>query len=126
MHRPAVPGGTELQLYPQWVCWKAVPKGNGKIDKKPFDPQTGKAASTIDPATWGTFGQAVAASQNGRGYAGIGFVLNDGPFVGVDLDGCRNEAGEIEPWAREIVQKLSTYTEISPSGKGLRLQRSIC
>ncbi|WP_066634459.1 phage NrS-1 polymerase family protein [Desulfolucanica intricata] len=112
----------ELRQIPQWVCWKAKPGKNGKIDKVPFDPKTGRAASSTDPATWRTFGQAVAASKNGGGYAGIGFVLNGGPFVGVDLDYCRNpETGDIQAWAWEIVQKLNTYTEISPSGKGLRM-----
>lgn len=112
----------ELRQIPQWVCWKAKPGKNGKIDKVPFDPKTGRAASSTDPATWGVFEQAVATSKNGGGYAGIGFVLNGGPYVGVDLDDCRNpETGDIQAWAWEIAQKLNTYTEISPSGKGLRM-----
>jgi putative DNA primase/helicase len=112
----------ELRQYPQWVCWKAKSEKNGKIDKVPFDPKTGRAASSTDPATWGVFEQAVATSKNGGGYAGIGFVLNGGPYVGVDLDDCRNpETGDIQAWAWEIAQKLNTYTEISPSGKGLRM-----
>lgn len=112
----------ELRQIPQWVCWKAKPGKNGKIDKVPFDPKTGRAASSTDPATWGVFEQAVATSKNGGGYAGIGFVLGGGPYVGVDLDDCRNpKTGVIDTWAWEIVQKLNTYTEISPSGKGLRM-----
>jgi putative DNA primase/helicase len=112
----------ELRQIPQWVCWKAKPGKNGKIDKVPFDPKTGRAASSTDPATWGVFEQAVATSKNGGGYAGIGFVLGGGPYVGVDLDDCRNpETGDIQAWAWEIAQKLNTYTEISPSGKGLRM-----
>jgi hypothetical protein len=40
----------------------------------------------------------------------------------VDLDGCLNpEAGEIEGWAQEIMQELDSYTEISPSGKGVHV-----
>ena len=39
-----------------------------------------------------------------------------------DLDDCRDpESGDIERWALTIVFNLSTYCEISPSGKGLRL-----
>jgi primase-polymerase (primpol)-like protein len=56
----------ELRQIPQWVCWKAKPGKNGKIDKVPFDPKTGRAASSTDPATWGVFEQAVATSKKWR------------------------------------------------------------
>lgn len=42
-------------------------------------------------------------------------------IVGVDLDDCLSDAGELEPWAAEIVERLGSYSEISPSGKGLRI-----
>lgn len=111
----------ELQQIPQWVCWKAKPKNNGKVDKIPFDPKTGRAASSTDEKTWGDFEQALSAYQNGSGYAGIGVVLNGGPFIGVDLDDCYNSAGEVESWARDIINRLNSYTETSPSGKGVRI-----
>jgi len=58
-----------------------------------------------------------------HGYEGIGFVFTrDDPFCGVDLDHCRDsETGALEPWAKDIVQELDSYTEISPSGKGLHI-----
>src|SRR5262249_39547120 len=56
------------------------------------------------------------------------FVLHrqpgdDGPgLVALDLDKCRDpETGEIEEWARNIIEALNTYTELSPSGRGIRL-----
>ena len=54
---------------------------------------------------------------------GIGFVFTaEDPFCGVDLDGCLDqETGEVEQWAQEIVEELSSYTEISPSGTGLHV-----
>jgi len=43
-------------------------------------------------------------------------------FLGIDLDKCRNpENGAIEPWALGIVEKLRSYTEITPSGTGLHI-----
>jgi hypothetical protein len=40
----------------------------------------------------------------------------------VDLDGCRDpHSGRIEPWAKAIIRRLNSYTEISPSGTGLRI-----
>lgn len=40
----------------------------------------------------------------------------------IDLDDCRDpETGEIQQWAQEIVRRLGSYTEISPSGRGLHI-----
>lgn len=112
----------EIQCSPQWVCWKARPKANGRTDKLPYDPKNGGMSDSTDPSKWGTFNQAVSAYQNGGGYAGIGFALNGPPFIGVDLDDSVNpETGTIEMWAWEIVEALDTYAEVSPSGTGLRM-----
>ncbi|OPX90290.1 MAG: hypothetical protein A4E53_01176 [Pelotomaculum sp. PtaB.Bin104] len=112
----------ELKQLPQWVVWKARRKNNGKVDKIPFDPKTGRAASTTNPETWSTFDHTVEVSRNGGGYAGIGFVVTpDNKIVGVDLDDCHTAAGELEPWAHGIIKRLDSYTEISPSGKGIRV-----
>ena len=47
---------------------------------------------------------------------GLGFVFTeDDPFVGVDLDDYR-EVGELTEWAEAIVDRLDSYTEVSPSG----------
>lgn len=58
-----------------------------------------------------------------RGLDGIGFVFSeDDPYVGIDLDKCRDyETGEIDEWAMEIIKEINTYTEISPSGKGVHM-----
>ncbi len=46
----------------QWVAWRRVTRGN-KTTKCPISPTRGGNASTTDPATWGTFDQAIAACQ---------------------------------------------------------------
>ncbi|MGH8695713.1 MAG: hypothetical protein ACREVS_04510 [Burkholderiales bacterium] len=54
---------------------------------------------------------------------GIGYVLTaaDG-VVGIDLDKCRDpDTGVIAPWALAIVQQIDAYTEVSPSGTGVRI-----
>ncbi|HAG12063.1 MAG TPA: hypothetical protein DCK76_12015 [Desulfotomaculum sp.] len=113
----------ELRQIAQWVCYKTKPKDNGKTDKIPYNPKTGRMASTINSKTWGTFDQALTTSKNGGGYAGIGFVVTpDIRIIGIDLDGCRNkETGVIELWAQDIINQLSSYTEVSPSGTGIRI-----
>jgi KaiC/GvpD/RAD55 family RecA-like ATPase len=54
-------------------------------------------------------------------YDGIGFEFEP-PYVGVDLDHCRNaDTGEIEQWASDMVAHLDSYTEVSLSGTGLHI-----
>ncbi len=45
-----------------------------------------------------------------------------GPYSVIDLDSCRDpETGHIEAWAMKIVELLDSYTEVSPSGRGLHV-----
>jgi putative DNA primase/helicase len=110
---------SELQSSKQWVVWK-LQKREGNLTKVPYNALTRGAASSTDSATWATLQEALTAYSTGR-YNGIGFVFADG-FCGVDLDKCRNPiTGEIEPWALAIVEKLDSYSEISPSLTGLHI-----
>jgi hypothetical protein len=105
----------------QWVCWRSEERG-GRPTKVPYSPSTGARARCDDPATWDTLAGARKAARE-SGYDGIGFVFTAAdPFCGVDLDGCVDpETGEVEPWAMEIVEELDSYTEVSPSGRGLHV-----
>ncbi|MDG4562965.1 MAG: DUF927 domain-containing protein [Candidatus Competibacter sp.] len=110
----------ELAGLSQWVLWNLETR-NGKETKVPYQP-TGARARVDDPSTWSDFATVVEAC--GRfGFSGVGFVLTaDDPFSGIDIDGCLNpETGELDPVAAKIVAALPTYSEISPSGRGLRL-----
>ena len=117
---------SELIAHPQWVCWRhkeIVNKdGSTKLTKPPVNPIHGGGASHSKPEDWGTYEQARVFAMM-RKLAGVGFVLSErDDFTGIDLDKCRNkETGEIEPWAREILDLAETYAEISPSGTGIRL-----
>lgn len=110
---------TELRELPQWVLWRHEQR-DGKRTKVPYQAAApARQASTTDPSTWATFEQALAA----RGRAdGVGLVFSpDDPYAGIDLDDCLDEHGEIEPWAADIVEKLDSYTERTPSGRGLHV-----
>ncbi|QJX01249.1 DnaB-like helicase C-terminal domain-containing protein [Frigoriglobus tundricola] len=104
----------------QWVLWKNVTR-DGEPTKVPVRPDGGAAKST-DPSTWSSFEQARAAFDPAR-HAGLGFVFSEAdPFVGIDLDGCRDpETGRVAEWAREIITKFGTYAEVSPSRTGVKL-----
>ena len=52
---------------------------------------------------------------------GVGLVLTGiKGLVGIDMDNCVDN-GVVAPWAAEVVKSFSSYTEISPSGRGLRI-----
>ena len=120
----------EMRDRRQWINWKLSrnPKPTGKPwTKIPLDPRTGRKAATTRPETWTDFDTACARHQEfsrhaGRGSSeGLGFVLR-GAHVGIDLDDCRSpQTGELEPWAQEIVRRIDSYTEVSPSGTGIRI-----
>lgn len=109
-----------LRDAPQWVLWRFEDR-DGKLTKPPHQCD-GSYASHADPATWARFERAFKAYERG-GFDGIGFVLADmDPFAGVDLDHVFDkETGEVAHWAQEIVDRLNSYTEISPSGTGIRI-----
>jgi len=113
----------ELKSYDHWVPWKAEPKEDGDgFDKVPYDLRTGFKASTTDSRTWVSFDEVVAAYVR-DGWDGIGFVLSSGdPFTGIDLDGVRDPGtGDLTEWARKIIDTFDSYTEVSPSGKGIHI-----
>lgn len=101
----------------QWVCWKTRQR-NGKATKVPIDPATDTFASTTEAETWSSFETARAVAKTND--YGLGFVFTtEDPLVGVDLDDCR-ETGSGKPTeqAKEIINQLESYTEVSPSGTG--------
>src|SRR5262249_50546520 len=102
----------ELRALPQWVPWKKAVRNN-KATKLPIDPNTGLAAGTDDPTTWGTFDAAIEAAHR-SGLAGVGFVFTAADdFYGIDLDGCYDsQTRELTPWGREIVESINSYTEV--------------
>jgi primase-polymerase (primpol)-like protein len=109
---------------PQWVNYR-LEERDGKMTKVPYTPGTLRRASSTDLMTWRAFSEALAAyEQSEPRYSGIGFVFcSADPFVGIDLDDCRNqESGEIAPWAQEIIDSVQEgYVEVSPSGTGIHI-----
>ena len=108
----------EMKRYNHWVCWKYVDI-HGKKTKVPFTPNTGRKARSNDPKTWGTYEDALEMSKY---YEGLGFVFTkEAPFVGIDIDHCIDETGNLTELAFEIIEKASSYTEVSPSGTGIHI-----
>lgn len=105
----------DLKKVDQWVCWD---DSNGR--KMPISVKGGAASST-DPKTWGSYVSAVECAEV-NGYSGIGFVFSkEDKFCGVDLDDCIDDNGFVSETAWGIIDALGSYTEISPSGKGVKI-----
>jgi len=103
------------------VGWLGVPRKNGKLDKKPINPCTGELASTTDPKTWGTFGEAFAGYEAGL-YHGVSRVLTEeDDLVGIDLDQAFSGPAKWAEECQKIVSQIDSYTEVSPGGDGLRI-----
>jgi len=102
----------------QWVCWREETR-DGKPTKVPVTPGTGGFASSTDPETWDAFETALEYTETEHA-DGVGFVFtDDDPIVGVDLDDCRDpETGDVDDAAQDIIKRLDSYTEVSPSGTG--------
>ena len=108
----------EMTARSNWCVWRLEQIG-GRVTKIPYNPRTGLKAKSNDFVTWCKFADAAGAVRRG-GYKGVGFMLSDSPYVCVDLDDCL-DGGERETWARDIVQRLGGYVEVSQSGKGLHI-----
>jgi hypothetical protein len=79
-------------------------------------------ASSTNPDTWRTYEEAIDAFKTGR-YAGVGRVIEeDSDYVGVDIDGCRDPlSGRITPATWEMLERLDSFSEVSPSGTGVKV-----
>lgn len=106
---------TELKSRKQWINWHyGELRPNGKKAKVPLMPGTQRNASASDSATWGTYEDAEPDFR--QGYV---FTEEDG-IAGIDLDNCIEDK-KVLPWAKQIVETFNSYTEVSPSGKGLHI-----
>lgn len=117
----------ELRLLPNWVLWKLVSVEGKKPTKAPYHPN-GYQVGAINPKGWVTFEIAFNAFQLG-GYDGLGFVFTNTEYAGIDLDdpsflddGIANPNYQIDITRQiKIAQEFNSYSEVSPSGKGLHI-----
>jgi putative DNA primase/helicase len=110
-----------LRAKPNWVVWGVV----GEPLKAPFTPAALLRLSTVPakssvPETWGSFEAAAECVRRGLA-RGIGYEFDGNGIYGVDLDHVISDDGAVKPEAQAIVEGLASYTEVSPSGRGLHI-----
>ena len=110
----------ELRNNGLFCCWRREQRGN-RTTKVPYNPHTGGKAQSNKP---GTFAPLQEALQVMGQYDGLGVGIF-GSLAAIDIDHCIGEDGQWSDLAKDIVQTMDCYTEISPSGHGLRLLFSV-
>ena len=112
----------ELLGLHQFVIWfeEEREEKRTKVPAAPWRTGHWGAASPTDPTNWTDFDTAVKYASK-REY-GVGFCLREGGGIaGFDLDDCIGADGKISEFASEVIRKANSYTEISPSGRGIRI-----
>lgn len=115
------PALSELVKINRWLTWHWEQKANGEWDKPPTD-LNGYRMGANNPLNHRSFTDATGSVRAGRN-DGIGFApIKDSGYIFLDLDKCLNpETGDLLPQALYIVRRADSYTEVSPSGRGLRI-----
>lgn len=116
----------ELLRHRAWLIWRYEPgKAGAKPLKVPYyasgkgQRRQGRQGSQIDRDQLMPYDIAVAACKR-RKFAGVGFaLLPEFNICAYDCDSAIDADGDIDIGLLEVC--ASTYTEVSPSGRGLRL-----
>jgi len=113
-----------------WLNWKALPsKHNPKPRKVPCQPDKPdwnarvnnvSHCSDFDTALWNY--ELFPGKIEGIGINLYALDPAEHPVTALDLDNCFDpNTNTLDPWASEIINACKTYTEVSPSGRGVRL-----
>lgn len=122
----------KLKTLPKWVNFILYPRGDGSYSKPPINPKTLWNGSSTNPEQWTDY--ETAAGQVGKTATykpkdgdpiqsevkGVGFVMTGG-YCGIDLDHVIDDKGKPVDFAKKLVEDFDSYTEYSPSGKGLHI-----
>lgn len=119
-----------------WSLWKAVPKSTDsgtRIAKPPKRPD-GRFANPADPSTFCSLSECLDAfaedqrlPEDEQKFSGVGLRMPEWLLV-FDCDDCmiENQPDTLNPWVRALIDRLRSYCEITPSGKGVRIIVRYC
>lgn len=120
-----------MTALPQWICWAShrVPSRDKKIplDTESYIPFRGEfePSSYKNEDIWIGYDEAKRKELENDEIDGIGFVVEGYNVCYIDLDNCltstSDEEVKIDPLAKEIMDDVNSYTEISTGGQGLHI-----
>lgn len=103
-----------------FCLWRYEKDKRGRQTKVPYNPHRPKDHAQVDtPETFADF-VTTCNKASSSDFDGIGTRVCEN-LTGVDIDHCFDDDGVMSETARDIVETLNAYTELSPSGKGLHL-----
>jgi hypothetical protein len=108
----------------RWLVWHLEPhKDSGKPTKMPYQARNpSRKAESNDPSTWATLTEALRTYHSTPDLGGVGLCLLPGELIAFDLDNCIDPETKLaHPWVKDLVARAQSYTEITPSGRGLRI-----
>jgi len=123
----------DLKRLPHWILWKrGEDKEGGRFQKYPCN-RRGYPIDATAPGNWREFNVVADELRSSNHVSGIGICLTGRPvatahgehyLVAIDLDECvtvDDEGGIVlSARAETILKALNSYSELSPSGTGLR------
>lgn len=112
----------DLKFNALWCCWKLTEKG-----KIPFDVIKKTYAKSNNEETFYPFmtvqkkiNNYYKIDENGKMLGGLGLGIFNG-YSAIDIDHCIDENGKINELAKDIIDYVGSYTEVSPSKTGIRI-----
>ena len=114
-----------LRDKPIFVGWKfeyydANGKPLQKPAKMPYNAKTGGRAMPNNESTWCDFDTVLKGVEKYK-LDGVGVMFGKAKLVGIDIDHCIDENGKISDMAKDIIETVNSYTELSPSGTGIHI-----
>ena len=107
--------------YPYFCLWRLEHRnGDPKPTKVPYDPNTLMRGSSADKSKHNIFYYCFNQLKAYSYMTGIGIGLFD-DLCGIDIDDCFDEEHHLLDFAEDIINTVDSYTELSPSGKGIRI-----
>lgn len=116
----------ELKNNALFCTWRLTDRG-GRMAKLPYNPLTGSLARSDNPNTFNNYSTTVKYLPQYYGInaeneitGGLGLGLFNG-FSAIDIDNCIDPKGNLTELATDIIEFMDSYTEKSPSGRGIRI-----
>ena len=118
----------ELKNKGLFCTWRLIEK-EGRMTKLPFNPVKKQMAKSNDKNTFNNYDTIIKFlpdyyaydTINNKELGGIGLGIFNG-FSAIDIDHCYNpKTDEYNELATDIIKYCASYTELSPSGTGVRI-----
>jgi predicted P-loop ATPase len=116
-----------MRTLDQWLVWRfETYPGDKKPRKVPYyvngRKRRGEQGSAEDRQQLASFAQARTLVDTGR-FDGLGFAFLPGDgLIGIDIDGAVDlDTGEVAEHCLRIIDQCASYTERSPSGRGVHI-----